>query len=347
MRAEPGPDERRVRHLLDRLGARPIGHPAPQGSLMTDTPAHRKGAPRMPDWWRTHTTATPPAADPAPEPEPDWWDALYADTDSDSDSFGQDPADRHPDSRWAPQPDYWPRPHIPAALTPNPDHVAAAISPKTRAALYNASAAERRVGPRPVRPTGPRDRRLRHLQHGRRPHPRPRRLPPHRACVGPPYPPLVARYRLGRPHPPRHRRPRARPLGARRLTRRNPACSPSTLPQPRRSASRAAESSAPSGSGIATALTVILVAGIREPKGSGGAPGGGGKKGRIRKKLTSDQAQWTGVAAGTLYMTAGSIWTVGGNLSDALATVFTGVASGRRGWVRCRWGLPRSCTSAS
>ncbi|WP_329215189.1 hypothetical protein OG352_06250 [Streptomyces sp. NBC_01485] len=141
MRAEPGPDERRVRHLLDRLGARPIGHPAPQGSLMTDTPAHRKGAPRMPDWWRTHTTATPPAADPAPEPEPDWWDALYADTDSDSDSFGQDPADRHPDSRWAPQPDYWPRPHIPAALTPNPDHVAAAISPKTRAALYNASAA--------------------------------------------------------------------------------------------------------------------------------------------------------------------------------------------------------------
>jgi hypothetical protein len=87
--------------------------------------------------------------------------------------------------------------------------------------------------------------------------------------------------------------------------------------------------------GIATALTVILVAGIREPKGGGGggAPGagGGGKKGRIRKRLTSDQAQWTGVAAGTFYMTAGSIWTVGKNLSDAFATVFTGGGFGTAG----------------
>lgn len=86
--------------------------------------------------------------------------------------------------------------------------------------------------------------------------------------------------------------------------------------------------------GIATALTVILVAGIREPKGGGGgAPGatGGGKKSRIRKRLTSDQAQWTGVAAGTFYMTAGSIWTVGKNLSDAFATVFTGGGFGSAG----------------
>ena len=86
--------------------------------------------------------------------------------------------------------------------------------------------------------------------------------------------------------------------------------------------------------GIAIALTVILVAGIREPKGGGGAGpggGGGGKKGRIRKRLTSDQAQWTGVAAGTFYMTAGSIWTVGKNLSDAFATVFTGGGFGAAG----------------
>jgi len=86
--------------------------------------------------------------------------------------------------------------------------------------------------------------------------------------------------------------------------------------------------------GIALALTAILVAGIREPKGGGGgAPGtgGGGKKGRIRKRLTSDQAQWTGVAAGTFYMTAGSIWTVGKNLSDAFATVFTGGGFGAAG----------------
>lgn len=88
--------------------------------------------------------------------------------------------------------------------------------------------------------------------------------------------------------------------------------------------------------GIATALTLILVAGIREPKtaGGGGGPGsqgGGGKRSRIRKRLTSDQAQWTGVAAGTFYMTAGSIWTVGQNLSDAFATVFTGGGFGSAG----------------
>lgn len=89
--------------------------------------------------------------------------------------------------------------------------------------------------------------------------------------------------------------------------------------------------------GIATALTVILVAGIREPKGSpaaagpGGTGGGGGKKSRIRKRLTSDQAQWTGVAAGTFYMTAGSIWTIGRNVSDAFAGMFTNGGFGAAG----------------
>lgn len=87
--------------------------------------------------------------------------------------------------------------------------------------------------------------------------------------------------------------------------------------------------------GIATALTVILVAGIREPKGAsaaaaGGAPTGG-KKSRIRKRLTSDQAQWTGVAAGTFYMTAGSIWTIGRNVSDAFAGMFTNGGFGSAG----------------
>ncbi|MFE7972989.1 hypothetical protein [Streptomyces shenzhenensis] len=88
--------------------------------------------------------------------------------------------------------------------------------------------------------------------------------------------------------------------------------------------------------GIATALTVALVAGIREPKG--GAPadglkgvGGGGRKSRIRKRLTSDQAQYTGVAAGTLYMTAGSIWTIGRNVSDAFAGMFTNGGFGSAG----------------
>lgn len=87
--------------------------------------------------------------------------------------------------------------------------------------------------------------------------------------------------------------------------------------------------------GIATALTVALIAGTRSggaaPAAAGGAPGGGGKKPRIRKKLTSDQAQWTGVAAGTLYMTAGSIWTVGGQVSTAFSQVFTNGGFGAAG----------------
>lgn len=94
--------------------------------------------------------------------------------------------------------------------------------------------------------------------------------------------------------------------------------------------------------GIATALTVILVAGIREPKGGGGAApaigkggkaggGGGGKKSRIRRRLTSDQAQWTGIAAGTFYMTAGSIWTIGRSLSDAYAGMITNGGWGEAG----------------
>ena len=95
--------------------------------------------------------------------------------------------------------------------------------------------------------------------------------------------------------------------------------------------------------GIATALTVILVAGIREPKGApadgmkGG--GGGGKKSRLRKRLTSDQAQWVGVTAGTLYMTAGSIWTIGQNVSTAFATVFTNGGFGAAGMGAVSLGL--------
>jgi hypothetical protein len=86
---------------------------------------------------------------------------------------------------------------------------------------------------------------------------------------------------------------------------------------------------------IATVLTAILWLGIRDPKGGGGGDGpggkGGGKKSRIRKRLTSDQAQWTGVAAGTFYMVAGSIWVVGKQLSNAFASVFTNGGFGAAG----------------
>lgn len=91
---------------------------------------------------------------------------------------------------------------------------------------------------------------------------------------------------------------------------------------------------------IATVLTLILWIGIREPKGGGGKDGGGGgKKSRIRKRLTPDQAQWTGVAAGTFYMVAGSIWTVGQNLSTAFASVFTNGGFGAAGMGGVSLGL--------
>ncbi|MFJ5851261.1 hypothetical protein [Streptomyces sp. NPDC092903] len=73
--------------------------------------------------------------------------------------------------------------------------------------------------------------------------------------------------------------------------------------------------------GLATALTVGMVAGIKEPKGTG----------KIRRKLESSQATVLGVTAGTCYMAAGSIWTVGGALSDGFARVFTGGGFGTAG----------------
>jgi hypothetical protein len=79
--------------------------------------------------------------------------------------------------------------------------------------------------------------------------------------------------------------------------------------------------------GLATALTVGMVAGIREPKGGGE----GSKKGKIRRKLTSTQASVMGVTAGTFYMTAGSVWTVGKGISDGFAGIFTNGAFGTAG----------------
>lgn len=73
--------------------------------------------------------------------------------------------------------------------------------------------------------------------------------------------------------------------------------------------------------GLATALTVGMVAGIKEPK----------KGGKIRRKLDSTQASVLGVTAGTCYMGAGSIWTAGEEMSDGFAQVFTGGGFGTAG----------------
>lgn len=108
--AEPGPDERRVRHLLARLGVRPLGHTAPtKDASVSDQPIMPKrtippSAP-LPDRppqpgeappWRTPPTARdsrpePPPPDPPevrvtvdlgvpaePEPEPErWWSRVW------------------------------------------------------------------------------------------------------------------------------------------------------------------------------------------------------------------------------------------------------------------------------
>lgn len=82
MHAEPGPDERRMRHLLARLGARPFGHSTitPQRTTVTDRPITPTriipaGAPlparppepgEAPPWRPPPTPPAPPAAPPPP-----------------------------------------------------------------------------------------------------------------------------------------------------------------------------------------------------------------------------------------------------------------------------------------
>jgi hypothetical protein len=99
MVAEPGPDERRIRHLLRQHGVGPDAH----GDTM--------------------------AAD-------DWWEQLYDDEDTDPEPKRDEPA-----HRFQPQPDYYPRPRMPEVLTHSGERAAAALSPRTRRFLYNASAA--------------------------------------------------------------------------------------------------------------------------------------------------------------------------------------------------------------
>ena len=102
MTREPGPDERRVQHWLRRHGVGPDAH---GDTMATD------------DWWNDlydEPAAEEPTAKADAPAGPGWWSA---------------------------QPDYYPRPHLPAAVTRIPDQAAAAVGPKTRRLLYNGSAA--------------------------------------------------------------------------------------------------------------------------------------------------------------------------------------------------------------
>ncbi|MEV5957275.1 hypothetical protein AB0M11_26500 [Streptomyces sp. NPDC051987] len=72
--------------------------------------------PKPADWWE-------------PKPEP-----AEPDDEPELETAGRPPV-------FAPAPAYWPRPHVPAVLVHAPERAAAAISPRTRRLLYNASAA--------------------------------------------------------------------------------------------------------------------------------------------------------------------------------------------------------------
>lgn len=110
MSSAPGADELRIRSMLRKLG---VGH--------DETP--------------TTTPAGPTGVDPD-----DWWTFAPPHIEADQDEGLEEPDAERP-RPFAPQPGYWPHPHIPTAIATAPDRAAAAISPGTRRLLYNTSAA--------------------------------------------------------------------------------------------------------------------------------------------------------------------------------------------------------------
>ncbi|MCZ0207921.1 hypothetical protein OZK63_21140 [Streptomyces sp. UMAF16] len=135
---------------------------------MATTPPPRTNGSRLPDWWRPKPPTLPA---PGAGSDQDWWDALYDEpaprecahertvpvnaqptgelvallcTDCDEQLPPPAPEAGAEDELvrpgWLrPAPDYYPRPHVPAVVTQAPARVA--LAPKTRAGLYNASAA--------------------------------------------------------------------------------------------------------------------------------------------------------------------------------------------------------------
>jgi len=74
----------------------------------------------------------------------DWWNDLYDNTDTKADDAETEKTTAPSTASgpvFAPAPNYYPRPHMPAVVVSIPDRAAAAISPRTRRLLYNASAA--------------------------------------------------------------------------------------------------------------------------------------------------------------------------------------------------------------
>ncbi|MDF3141493.1 MULTISPECIES: hypothetical protein [unclassified Streptomyces] len=78
--------------------------------------------------------------------------------------------------------------------------------------------------------------------------------------------------------------------------------------------------------GCAFAGTVYLWTGTRPPKSKKAGVGdgaGGGAKTKQRRRIDSDEALWAGVATGTFYSAAGSIWSASDQISMSLAQSLT------------------------
>ena len=71
---------------------------------------------------------------PPPAPPQNWWEPK-------PEPFLEEDEDEPAPRRFEAHPGYWPRPHMPAAVDRLRDRAPAALSPRTRAFLYNASAA--------------------------------------------------------------------------------------------------------------------------------------------------------------------------------------------------------------
>ncbi|MET9734305.1 hypothetical protein ABZZ79_27800 [Streptomyces sp. NPDC006458] len=139
-----GGDELRARAYLRALRARPLGHQDTDMTESTHTPLPRPRTGRLPDWRRPKPTTLPAPDDSHSSPAANWWDALYGDDDAETAKApAPDTEDPEPEPTgggwWTPQPGYYPQPYVPAFITEAPSRVP--LSPKTRSALYNASAA--------------------------------------------------------------------------------------------------------------------------------------------------------------------------------------------------------------
>jgi hypothetical protein len=161
---QPEADELRIRSILQRRG---VGPDAYQAAARPDDPApaadpdgwwddlyseqperepEHRPAPRLPPWWDKKPTDLTHEADEGPVEDDPETAETSTDPDPEPAEPGEGPAEDDEGQvdkprAFEPQPDYWPRPHLPAAVTHIPDQATAAISHGTRRLLYNAAAA--------------------------------------------------------------------------------------------------------------------------------------------------------------------------------------------------------------